>query len=743
MKVKRILGSIVFLVSLLSVLSVVYGYSIKEPRAYSTQDPKWEVILANGNYGGLNEKWKYIDIDLTGGVNVDQKPSVPYYSVKDYTGDGSITWNSIAPPKGTKFLYKTMGSGTIKYWVSKGGSVNEQWAIQSNSKGRVRFENVDATGSTPYMRLPKVSKPGYTFTGWTVIETQLSRVYYNGSYQNFNGTTKPITKGSDGFYYMNVGAYSTNRTVKPTFRINQYYLDVNGLLDGNAVGNTSGYGTFDVYINGSLVANDVTDFYQQYDYGTKYEIKDIKSVTGKTYNGVSSGQINGTIGTYNSVQLKFSTTLYTNTISHWMFGFKNGEGNNSNKSAWFIGNTTFSQNYNTSFTMNSSRAKTIPKGFQLASSFGTSSIEGTWKSYAMGTSVTQKSNSMSFEYDYTPITYTISYNMNGGTNNSSNPTSYNILYGVTLQNPIRKGWSFEGWYLNGKKVSGINVGANAVFTSESDMYNKLNSRTSGNLTLEARWYNDPPVLDLDIDGGNTDGNPIPPIIKDDDTIVIQQNDIFTPSKYLDATDKESGEKLDISIDNKVPLDENNKAYQSGTYDVIYTATDEGGASSSFTLHVIVNEPPVITATDRIFFKGQQNVDSEELLRKVIAEDKEDGILTDRVTIVSIDYKDGRVDKNVKRLDTSKTGEFTITYTVTDNYKKTITKTATIKVVDNQSVVNSGTSSAIRFINLKFLNTLNSYSIWSTDSNYKSTLLNSLNQKTAKKYSSEKIQKMRE
>lgn len=827
-------------------LAILCFSMISADAAYKQLASKYNVILANSS-----SKKKTIYVDLTGSVNVSQNPSVKYYSTVDTTGK---LYNSIAPPTGTDMTWygwlDDINAYAYRNWTSKGGSVSGSWA--NNKKSALTLNSVDATASTPFIRLPKVSKAGYTFTGWSVTETQTPYMYFNGKYikSSTKGSTynPGVKKGSDGWYYIEVGAFSTIKTVKPTWRANNfyvrfhanggsgymadqtftygvsqnlrrntftrtgytfsgwkvqreydnkwawaeghgngeywqsgepwgsdiriytdggsiakttysgyvnmyaqwtpnnYYLDVNGLLDGTATGNTAGYGTFDVYINGNLVANDVTDFYQQYAYGTKYEIKDIKSNTGKTYNGVSSGSISGTIGTSNSIQLKFTTTQYSNSISHWMFGFTKGEGNNSGKNAWLIGNTSFTSTYNSSYKMDSSRAKRIPNGFQLASTFGTSSISGSWQSYPLGTTVTQKAGGMSYEYDYAPITYQINYDMQGGTNSSTNPTTYNVLYGVTLQNPTRRGFTFDGWLLNGQKVTGINPGANAVFTSESDMYNKLASRTTGNVTLTAKWINHTPEFKPEIDGTNPDNNPIPPFFKEDNVLVIQKNDKFTPENYITVDDKEDGNSIEdkLTIENHVPINDKNEAYQSGEYDVIYKATDEGGATGSYTLTVIVNEPPVIDATDRTFFKGQTGVDSEELLRKVTATDSEDGSLTDRIEIVQIDYQDGRIDKNVTKLDTSKTGSFTITYTVTDNYKKTVTKTATIKVIDNQSVVNAGKTGSIRFINQKYLNTIKDQSIWKTNDEYNSVLKDSLNSgnETAQKYSSAKIQSIR-
>ena len=86
-------------------------------------------------------------------------------------------------------------------------------------------------------------------------------------------------------------------------------LDINGRLDGNDAGNTSGYGTFDIYINGSLAGNDVSDYYNAaLSAGTSYSIADIKATTGHIYNG-SIGNISGSIaaGSTVDVRLKFDT----------------------------------------------------------------------------------------------------------------------------------------------------------------------------------------------------------------------------------------------------------------------------------------------------------------------------------------------------------------------------------------------------------------------------------------------------
>ena len=178
---------------------------------------------------------------------------------------------------------------------------------------------------------------------------------------------------------------------------------------------------------------------------------------------------------------------YENRISHWAWGFNKEEGNNGNKKAFHLKNDYFSSTYNSTFTLDRDRATDIPNGFYLQNKFGTSSITGSWDNFNMGTKITQEAEEMRFEYDYWPTNYKITYELNGGTNNTNNPSTYNVLYGVTFENPTKTGYIFDGWYIGNTKVTGINQGANATFSSPEDMYSKLRSRTTGDKTITARW----------------------------------------------------------------------------------------------------------------------------------------------------------------------------------------------------------------------------------------------------------------
>ena len=80
-----------------------------------------------------------------------------------------------------------------------------------------------------------------------------------------------------------------------------------------------------------------------------------------------------------------------------------------------------------------------------------------------------------FVVTFTPPvkTYNINYNLNGGTNASSNPSTYDDDKGATLSNPTRTHYSFGGWYDNegfsGDPITAIPVGS------------------TGDVTLYAKW----------------------------------------------------------------------------------------------------------------------------------------------------------------------------------------------------------------------------------------------------------------
>jgi uncharacterized repeat protein (TIGR02543 family) len=96
------------------------------------------------------------------------------------------------------------------------------------------------------------------------------------------------------------------------------------------------------------------------------------------------------------------------------------------------------------------------------------------------------------------IEYTITYVLNGGTNNVNNPATYTIESGtIYLLNPTRLGYEFAGWYTTSDfqsetKTSGIYIGS------------------TGNITLYAKFTGLQYTLTYDVNGGeqNPSAGPI-------------------------------------------------------------------------------------------------------------------------------------------------------------------------------------------------------------------------------------------
>lgn len=91
-----------------------------------------------------------------------------------------------------------------------------------------------------------------------------------------------------------------------------------------------------------------------------------------------------------------------------------------------------------------------------------------------------------------PIVYTITYILNGGTNNSANPTTYTAEDTViTLFDPVRTGYQFEGWY------------SDAAYT---DRVTAIYGTDKRDLVLYAKWKSlsegEKPVIDLSPAEGN-------------------------------------------------------------------------------------------------------------------------------------------------------------------------------------------------------------------------------------------------
>ena len=75
-----------------------------------------------------------------------------------------------------------------------------------------------------------------------------------------------------------------------------------------------------------------------------------------------------------------------------------------------------------------------------------------------------------FVATWTPIEYTITYELNNGTNNANNPATYTVESAdIELEDPTRLGYEFAGWSNEGKIASGSH--GNKTFTASWNVIN--------------------------------------------------------------------------------------------------------------------------------------------------------------------------------------------------------------------------------------------------------------------------------
>ena len=113
--------------------------------------------------------------------------------------------------------------------------------------------------------------------------------------------------------------------------------------------------------------------------------------------------------------------------------------------------------------------------------------------------------------------YTITYNLNGGANNSANPASYKMTTDtISLKNPTRKGYSFKGWF------------AESGFKTK---VTQIEQGSTGNRTLYAKWAAISYYIEYDNnDPGNIQNIAPLAAVKYDKTVVLDENS-FTRKGY--------------------------------------------------------------------------------------------------------------------------------------------------------------------------------------------------------------------
>ena len=159
------------------------------------------------------------------------------------------------------------------------GKVKAQSTIDVSIQSKNGYKLKDKNGELPY----NIDKKSFSIDN----SRSASDIPLN---EEFNIVSKTNTKVS--------GYYTDSLTFDITSESYKYRLDVNGNLDDNGIGNDrlDDFGRFDVYLNGKLVKENAEDFCEIIPYGTTWEIKNIRSLDGYRYKESSDIRTKGVAG---------------------------------------------------------------------------------------------------------------------------------------------------------------------------------------------------------------------------------------------------------------------------------------------------------------------------------------------------------------------------------------------------------------------------------------------------------------
>ncbi|WP_337930708.1 DUF6273 domain-containing protein [Holdemanella sp.] len=407
--------------------------------------------------------------------------------------------------------------------------------------------------------------------------------------------------------------YSGNYEDRLTFNIQchkyTYELDMNSILDGVRECERHNYGVADVYINGVLKAENVSDFKEILNYGDTYEFKNIKATDGHHFVGINScanTSIKGRVGTdtnyletrrdnpYNLVApiyFEFNTNKLTinyhaDGAQTWLhfdnITYDDVSGKDTAESEIHL----YDKNYSAKYGLGDvSRLKknghTAKPNTWVVGKNGTKEVidtTGLAKSQDVADycGVLDEFKKDDTTIDLYPIwtanTYTLTVNPNGGLINgdgSSKVLDTKLCFDtgnccdINYLKPTRKGFEFLGWY-DAPENGNIVYDSNGKCINNGNYWKDSSYVNPNNLTVYAQWkkvsYSAGTVLN--IEGSDY----IVMSQTDDDTYLVIDGESIGNMQYQPNIDADGNYKVGTY---EVPNETRHDGQYSNTYEGSY------------------------------------------------------------------------------------------------------------------------------------------------------------------------------
>lgn len=445
--------------------------------------------------------------------NINAKPGYTYTGVKtgviEGQGNGYALKGNVTDIKRHKvFLTFDINNYSITYNLN-GGSISGQ--------------KTSYTIETATFSLPTPTRAGYLFTGWTgsngsTPQTSVSIV--KGSTGNKSYTANWTPKKLTTTFYRNLDSSDTTTAQQVfTYGLSQSFSAKGWSKTGytqlgwadSRTATTQQYSTLsgvsDGWIESKYPSNNIYAIWRPNTYNIAYNANGGTGTTATsshTYDSAKALTSNGfsrtgyTFAGWNT-QANGSGTAYTNGQSVKNLTASNGA-TVTLYAQWKV------NNYTLTFNPNGGSVSPTSKSVAYGSQYGTLptptrtgyTFTGWFTAASGGTKVsnttTMGAGNVTVYAQWAPTNYTITYNLNGGTNPSGVSTNYNINTAtMTLPTPNRSGYTFAGWYTN------------SSFTGSA--VTSIAKGSTGNKVFYAKWTPANYTISYNLNGGSVSGNP--------------------------------------------------------------------------------------------------------------------------------------------------------------------------------------------------------------------------------------------
>ena len=391
------------------------------------------------------------------------------------------------------------------------------FAVSGKAEAQVDL-NVSVSSKNNYKLKNKSQEISYSLDRESFHIDNIKSASSKSFNENFTATASDVNTNFSG-------NYKDNLVFDITGNKYMYKLDANSLLDGKVEFAGHDYGSFDVYINCQKIADDVSNFDKVYPYGTEYEFKDLKGTVGHHYSGVGTygphwkeTPLKGKLGidamyykTDDSPYLlatpcyfKFDTNKLT--INYHADGaqtWHNVDNITYDVSGKDIAHTSvhlYGNSYDAKFGLGDvSRLKkdgytAKPNTWivgkngnkEIRDDKGLSKVEDIADYCGVLDEFKKNDTTIDLYPIWTPNTYTLTYDLNGGSFNASTTQrfKYESEDAISSEIPIKTGYVFTGW-----KWGDVTMQPGDTIPKEC-----------GNFTLTAQWekaYSAGDTLDIE------------------------------------------------------------------------------------------------------------------------------------------------------------------------------------------------------------------------------------------------------